>query len=87
MITSEKSAGRISSWKVSNFQRLLLMSFIQRGEALAIFKRDLIIHFQQMSKAAAWYVRALLGGVKGALEVYHRVEDTTKRLPMGSPKY
>ena len=26
---------------------------IQRGEALAIFERDLIIHFEQISKAAA----------------------------------
>ena len=42
---------------------------IQRGEALAIFERDLIIHFQQTSKAAALYVRALLGGIKRALEI------------------
>ena len=40
---------------------------IQRGEALAIFERDLIIHFQQISKAATLYVRALLGGIKGDL--------------------
>ena len=26
---------------------------IQRGEALAIFERDLMIHFQQISRAAA----------------------------------
>ena len=37
---------------------------IQRGEALAIFERDLIIHFQQISQAAALYIRALLGGEK-----------------------
>ena len=30
---------------------------IQRGEALAIFERDLIIHFQQISRAAALYIR------------------------------
>ena len=46
------------------FPTELLMSF------LAIFERDLIIHLQQISKAAAFYVRALLGGVKRALEVY-----------------
>ena len=34
---------------------------IQRGEALAFFERDLLTHFQQISKAAALYVRALLG--------------------------
>ena len=28
---------------------------IQRGKALAIFERDLIIHIQQMSRAAAVY--------------------------------
>ena len=54
---------------------------IQRGEALAVFERDLIIHFQQISRAAALYVRALLGGVKRALEVYRRVDDTTKNYP------
>ena len=37
---------------------------IQRGEALAIFERDLIIHFQEISRAAALYIRALLGGIK-----------------------
>ena len=51
---------------------------IQRGEAWAIFERDLIIHFQQISKAAALYIRALLGGVKRALEIYRRVDETTK---------
>ena len=40
----------------------MTVDVIQRGEALAIFERDLIIHFQQISKAAALYVRALLGG-------------------------
>ena len=44
---------------------------IQRGEALAIFERDLI------TKSAALYARALLGGAKRALEVYRRVDDTT----------
>ena len=51
---------------------------IQRGEALAIFERDLIIHFQQISRAAALYIRALLGGIKGALEVYRRVDETPR---------
>ena len=59
----------------------LTVDVIQRGEALAVFERDLIIHFQQISKAAALYVRALLGGVKRALEVYRRVDDTTKNYP------
>ena len=54
---------------------------IQSGEALAIFERDLIIHFQQISRAAALYIRALLGGVKRALEVYRRVDETTKNYP------
>ena len=53
----------------------------QCGEALAVFERDLIIHFQQISRAAALYVRALLGGVKRTLEVYRRVDDTTKNYP------
>ena len=43
----------------------MTVDVIQRGEALAIFERDLIIHFQQISRAgAALYVRALLGGIK-----------------------
>ena len=58
---------------------------IQRGEALAIFERDLIIHFQQISKAAALYVRALLGGIKRALEIYRRVDETTKNFPWSTP--
>ena len=58
---------------------------IQRGEALAIFDRDLIIHFQQISKAAALYVRALLGGIKRALEVYRRVDDATYSYPWSLP--
>ena len=45
---------------------------IQRSEAL-----DPLIHFQQISKAAALYVSALLGGVKRTLEVYRRVDHTT----------
>ena len=59
----------------------MTVDVIQRGEALAVFERDLIIHFQQTSRAAALYVRALLGGVKRALEVYRRVDDTTKNYP------
>ena len=52
---------------------------------LAVFERDLIIHFQQISRAAALYVRALLGGVKRALEVYRRVDDTTKNYQWAIP--
>ena len=59
----------------------MTVDVIQRGEALAVFERDLIIHFQQISRAAALYVRALLGGVKRTLEVYRRVDDTTKNYP------
>ena len=55
----------------------MTVDVIQRGEALAIFERDLIIHFQQIPRAAALYIRALLGGVKRALEVYRRLEQTT----------
>ena len=56
----------------------MTVDVIQRGEALAMFERDLIIHFQQISKAAALYVRALLGGIERALEIYRRVDETTK---------
>ena len=42
----------------------MTVDVIQRGEALAVFERDRIIHFQQISRAAALYVRALLGGGK-----------------------
>ena len=59
----------------------MTVDVIQRGEALAVFERDLIIHFQQISRAAALYIRALLGGVKRALEVYRRVDETTKNYP------
>ena len=57
----------------------------QRGEALAIFERDLIIRFQQISRAAALYIRALLGGVKRTLEIYRRVGETTKNYPWSFP--
>ena len=63
----------------------MTVDVIQRGEALAVFERDLIIHFQQISRAAALYVRALLGGVKRALEVYRRVDDTTKNYQWAIP--
>ena len=63
----------------------MTVDVIQRGEALAVFERDLIIHFQQISKAAALYVRALLGGIKRALEVYRRVDETTKNFPWSQP--
>ena len=59
----------------------MTVDVIQRGEALAVFERDLIIHFQQISRAAALYVRALLGGVKRALEVYRRVDVVTHTYP------
>ena len=58
---------------------------IQRGEALAIFERDLIIHFQQISRAAALYIRALLRGVKRILEIYRRVDETIKKHPWSVP--
>ena len=63
----------------------MTVDVIQRGEALAIFERDLIIHFQQISKAAALYVRALLGGIKRALVIYRRVDGTTKNFPWSTP--
>ena len=58
---------------------------IQHGEALAIFEKDLIIHFQQISKAAALCVRALLGGIERALEIYRRVGDSTNDYPWSKP--
>ena len=63
----------------------MTVDVIQRGEALAIFERDLIIHFQQTSRAAALYVRALMGGVKRALEIYRRVDESTKNFPWSAP--
>ena len=63
----------------------MTVDVIQRGEALAIFERDLIIHFQQISRAATLYIRALLGGIKRTLEVYRRVDDTTKNYPWSIP--
>ena len=63
----------------------MTVDVIQRGEALAIFERDLIIHFQQISRAAALYIRALLGGVKRALEMHRSVDDTTKNFPWSVP--
>ena len=58
---------------------------IQRGEAPATFERDLIIHFQQISKATALYVRALLGGIRRALEIYRRVDAATNNYPWSQP--
>ena len=63
----------------------MTVDVIQRGEALAIFERDLIIHFQQISRAAALYIRALLGGIKRTLEIYRRVDETTKNYPWSVP--
>ena len=62
----------------------MTVDVIQRGEALAIFESDLIIHFQQISRAAL-YVRALLGGIKRTLEIYRRVDDSTKNFPWSAP--
>ena len=56
-----------------------------REEKLWLSSKDLIIHFQQISRAAALYIRALLGGVKRTLEVYRRVDDTTKNYPWSVP--
>ena len=50
---------------------------VKRGEAITTFERDLIIHFQQISEAAALYARALLGGVRRALEIYRRGDRVT----------
>ena len=58
---------------------------IQTGEALATFERDLTIHFQQTSKAAALYAHALLGGIKRTLEIYHRVDAITNNYPWSLP--
>ena len=55
--------------------RAATVDVIQRNEALAMIERDLIIHFQQISWAAALYIRALLGGVKRALDIYRRVNE------------
>ena len=63
----------------------MTVDVIQRGEASAIFERDLIIHFQQISRAAALYIRALLGGVNRTLEVYRRADETTKNYPWSVP--
>ena len=62
------------------------MDVIQRGEeALATFERNLIIHFQQIFKAAALYVRAVLGGIKTALEIYRRVDAASNNYPWSQP--
>ena len=48
-------------------------------------RKDLIIHFQQISRAAALYIRALLGAVKRTLEIYRRVDETTKNYAWSIP--
>ena len=63
----------------------MTVDVIQGGEALAIFERDLVIHLQQISRAAALCVRALLGGIKRTLEIYRRVDETTKNYPWSVP--
>ena len=80
--TFVKKDGPISLWKELGSATV---DVIQRGEALAIFERDLIIHFQQISKAAALYVEALLGGIKRALEIYQRVDETTSNYLWSKP--
>ena len=52
---------------------------VRRGEALANFERDLVIHFQRISKAAALYTKALAGGVRRALDIYRRVDIVTNK--------
>ena len=47
----------------------ITVDVVKKGEALANFERELIIHFQRISKAAALYAKALLGGVRRALEI------------------
>ena len=80
MTASVKKGGPTSLWRESS-SLTATVDVIQRGEALAIFERDLIIHFPRISKAAALYVLALFGGIKRALEVYRRVGDTTNTCP------
>ena len=75
----EKRDGRISLWK-EKFPPATV-DVIQRGEALATFEKDLSIHFQQISKEAALYVRALLGGIRRTLAIYHRVDAITNSYP------
>ena len=60
------------------------MSF-REGKRWLFFERDLVIHFQQISRAAALYIRALLRGVKRALEIHRRVDETTKKHPWSIP--
>ena len=68
----------------------LRVDAIQRGEALAIFERDLIIRFQQTSRAAALYIRALLVGVRELLrsiERLMRLPRTTRGQPRLQKRY
>ena len=50
----------------------------KRGEALAIFERDLIFHFQQISQAAALYVRGLSGSDSQVGQELGTVHDTMR---------
>ena len=84
MTTSERRGGHTSRWRELSSRKPRLMSS-KKGEVLAIFERDLIIHFQQIAKAAALYVRALLGGVRRALEVYRRVDGAANSYPWSLP--
>ena len=42
-------------------------------------------YLQQISRAAALYIRALLGGIKRTLEMCRRVDETTKNYPWSVP--
>ena len=55
--------GHLDVYTVTGF--LPTVDVVKRGEAPANFERDLITHFQRISKAAALYAKALLGGVGG----------------------
>ena len=58
---------------------------VKRGEALANFEREFVIHFQRISKATALYAKALLGGEGRALEIYGRVGTITKGYDWAPP--
>ena len=57
---------------------------IQRGEALAIFERDLISTFNRYQGPLPCTCERLLGGVKRALEVYRRVDEANQEFSLVS---
>ena len=61
----------------------MAVDVIQRGEALAIFEENLIIHFQQISRAAALHIG--WEEQRETLEIYRRVNETTKNYPWSVP--